>query len=200
MEKMTKPANMLVQELMQHTMMESLRRKMDIWGGGVKANTRMLTRWRPVPTCTHRCGRCCSFPVRWASLTRVRRKRRFVLLHPATPVRWQTPHMWPHSHLHACKHVIRCAQTAYLGPDQLVEVWSNVEANPVDGSRQSDPTEEQDKQHEVGISGGEIHHLGQRDERQQHPFRAEINGDLCSVKSKKSNLSSTKLRSGKKAA
>lgn len=92
----------------------------------------------------------------------------------------------------------RCARKAYLRPDQLVEVWSNVEANPVYGSRQSNPTEEQDKQHEVGISGGEIHHLGERDERQQRPFRAEINGDLCSVKAKKSNLSSTKLQRGEK--
>lgn len=80
--------------------------------------------------------------------------------------------------IHTCKHVTRRARKAYLRPDQLVEVWSNVEANPVYGSRQSDPTEEQDKQHEVGISGGEIHHLGEREERQQRPFRAEINGDV----------------------
>lgn len=38
MEKMTKPANMLVQELMQQTMMESLkgRRAREVRGGGAR--------------------------------------------------------------------------------------------------------------------------------------------------------------------
>lgn len=46
--------------------------------------------------------------------------------------------------------VIRCF---YLGPDEFIEVWSNVEADPIYGSRQRDPTKEQDEQHEVGIGG-----------------------------------------------
>lgn len=49
--------------------------------------------------------------------------------------------------------VIRRVQTVYLRPDELIEVWSNVEEDPIYGSRQSDPTEEQDEQHEVGIGG-----------------------------------------------
>lgn len=59
--------------------------------------------------------------------------------------------------------VIRCVQTVYLRPDELIEVWSNVEEDPIYGSRQSDPTEEQDEQHEVGIGGWEIHHLRERE-------------------------------------
>lgn len=50
----------------------------------------------------------------------------------------------------------------YLRSDQLVEVWRDVEEDPIYGSGQSDPTEEQDEQHEVGIGGWEIHHLPDR--------------------------------------
>lgn len=49
--------------------------------------------------------------------------------------------------------MIGCVQTVYLRPGELLEVWGNVEANPIYGPRQSDPTEEQDEQHEVGIGG-----------------------------------------------
>lgn len=49
---------------------------------------------------------------------------------------------------------------AYLRAYQLVKVWRDVEEDSINGSGQSDPTEEQDEQHEVGIGGGEIHHLG----------------------------------------
>lgn len=48
------------------------------------------------------------------------------------------------------KSVIRCF---YLRTNELIEVWSNVEEDPIYSSRQSDPTEEQDEQHEVGIGG-----------------------------------------------
>lgn len=41
----------------------------------------------------------------------------------------------------------------YLGPGELIEVRGNVEADPIYGSRQRDPTEKQDEEHEVGIGG-----------------------------------------------
>lgn len=44
-------------------------------------------------------------------------------------------------------------QAVYLRPDELIEVWCDVEEDPIYGSRQSDPAEEQDEQHEVGIGG-----------------------------------------------
>lgn len=44
-------------------------------------------------------------------------------------------------------------RAAYLGADQLVKIWRDVEEDPIYGSGQSDPTEEQDEQHEVGIGG-----------------------------------------------
>lgn len=44
-------------------------------------------------------------------------------------------------------------QTVYLRPGELVEVRSDVEADPVDGSRQTDAAKEQDDQHEVGVGG-----------------------------------------------
>lgn len=44
-------------------------------------------------------------------------------------------------------------RTVYLGADELIEVGGDVEADPVDGSGQGDPAEEQDEQHEVGIGG-----------------------------------------------
>lgn len=44
-------------------------------------------------------------------------------------------------------------RAAYLRSDQFVEVRRDVEEDPVDGSGQRDPTEEQDEQHEVGIGG-----------------------------------------------
>lgn len=44
-------------------------------------------------------------------------------------------------------------RAAYLRADQLVKVWRDVEKDPIYGSGQSDPTEEQDEQHEVGIGG-----------------------------------------------
>lgn len=49
-----------------------------------------------------------------------------------------------------------------LRSDELIEVWSNVEENPIYGSRECDPPEEQDEQHEVGIGGWEIHYLKDR--------------------------------------
>lgn len=51
---------------------------------------------------------------------------------------------------------------ADLGADELIEVRGYVEEDPVYGSGQSDPTEEEDEQHEVGIGGREIHHLRQK--------------------------------------
>lgn len=44
-------------------------------------------------------------------------------------------------------------RAVYLRAGELIEVWCDVEENPIYGSRQSDPTEEQDEQHEVGIGG-----------------------------------------------
>lgn len=52
---------------------------------------------------------------------------------------------------HVC--VIGCVQPVYLRSDELIEVWCNVEADPIYGPWQSDPSEEQDEQHEVGIGG-----------------------------------------------
>lgn len=49
--------------------------------------------------------------------------------------------------------VIGSVQTVYLRPDELIEVWSNIEEDAIDGSRQRDPTEEEDEQHEVRIGG-----------------------------------------------
>lgn len=59
-----------------------------------------------------------------------------------------------HSRLLVYKHVCviqLCAN--YLRPSELIEVWSDVEADAIYGSRQSDATEEQDEQHDVGIGG-----------------------------------------------
>ena len=44
-------------------------------------------------------------------------------------------------------------QTVYLRPGELIEVWSDVKADPIYGSGQSDPAKEQDEQHDVGIGG-----------------------------------------------
>lgn len=49
--------------------------------------------------------------------------------------------------------MIGCVQTVHLRLDELIEVWSNIEEDAIYGSRQSDPTEEEDEQHEVGIGG-----------------------------------------------
>lgn len=56
--------------------------------------------------------------------------------------------------------MIKVAALADLGADELIEVWRDVEEDPVDGSREGDPAEEEDDEHDVGIGGGEVHHLG----------------------------------------
>lgn len=56
-----------------------------------------------------------------------------------------------------------CKLSTDLRPDELIEVGSDVESDPIYGSGQSDPTKEQDEQHEVGIGGREIHHLRERE-------------------------------------
>lgn len=43
---------------------------------------------------------------------------------------------------------------------EFAEFGGDVEQNAVPGPRQSDPTDEEDEEHEVGICGGEVHHLG----------------------------------------
>lgn len=50
-------------------------------------------------------------------------------------------------------------KVAYLRLLQLVEVWRDVEEDPIDSTGQSDSTAEQYEQHEVRIRGGEVHHL-----------------------------------------
>lgn len=69
-----------------------------------------------------------------------------------------------------------CAGLPYLRADELVEVGGDVEADPVDGSRQGDPAEEEDEQHEVGIGGWEIDHLGER-ESQKLVIHAELKNE-----------------------
>lgn len=186
MEKMTNPANMLVQELMQHTMIASLKREHQ-WGGKKKRNAHHLPKRTlqcfgcRAPTCRRRCWKSCSFPVRWASPGPVRMKRRFASPHPATPVGKQSVGS------HVC--LWRCAgwldvdeQAVNLRSDELIEVWSDVEENPIDGSRECDPSEEQDEQHEVGIGGGEIHHLQGRELKIQWKRLKNMKGNTSSEK------------------
>ena len=71
-------------------------------------------------------------------------------------------HNLPHTH----KYYWPRSFSHYLRADEFIEVRGDVEADSVDGSGQSDPPEEQDEQHEVGISGGEIHHLRERGEQE----------------------------------
>lgn len=47
----------------------------------------------------------------------------------------------------------------YLRFQKLVEVWGDIEEDAIYRSRESDSTEKQNKEHEVRIRGGEIHHL-----------------------------------------
>lgn len=47
----------------------------------------------------------------------------------------------------------------YLRSGKFIEVWSNVETDPVDGTGQCDSSEEQNEEHDVGISGWKINHL-----------------------------------------
>lgn len=93
--------------------------------------------------------------------------------------------MCPYSRLFVYERVcvVVCVQIVYLRPDKLIEVGSDVEADPIYGSGQRDPTKEQDKQHEVGIGGREIHHLRER-EREQLVFSIQMNIDFYSVKPK----------------
>lgn len=65
-------------------------------------------------------------------------------------------------------------RTVYLGADELIEVRGDVEADPIDGSGQGDPAEEQDEQHEVGIGGWEIHHLGKRKRERENEHTISI--------------------------
>lgn len=56
------------------------------------------------------------------------------------------------SHIEALDNIcVNCL--SYLRIDELLEVWGNVEEDSVYGSREGDPTEEEDEQHEVGIGG-----------------------------------------------
>lgn len=91
MEKMTNPANMLVQELMQHTMMESLqrtkKRNEKRRDNMVKQDIQSL--WFHGSTCKRRYCKSCNFPGQWVSQGPDHMKRRSELLHPATPVRQQ---------------------------------------------------------------------------------------------------------------
>lgn len=50
----------------------------------------------------------------------------------------------------------------HLGADEFIKVWGDVEEDAVDGSGQSDPSEEEDEEHEVRIGGREVHHLRER--------------------------------------
>lgn len=91
--------------------------------------------------------------------------------------------------LSAYEHVL-CDWTVYLRPDELIEVWSDVEEDPINGSRQSDPTEEQDEQHKVRISGWKIHHLRETErerKREQPLFNIQMK-DFYSVKAKNTCL------------
>ena len=93
MEKMTNPANMLVQELTQQTIRESLKREEQrehFWvegGGGGESSWIVKRREFHVPTCRRRCCTSCSSPVRWASPGPGRRRRRSEWRRPATPER-----------------------------------------------------------------------------------------------------------------
>lgn len=167
MEKMTKPANMLVQELMQHTMMESLERPRQSRNFKRRQGRGKKLKGRAQPTCTRRCDSCCSCPVQWASPGPGHRRRRSEWPHPATPVGGgkQTTHAAQALFAWVCrknknrKWIIQGAALADLGADELIEVGRDVEADPVDGSGKGDPTEEEDEEHEVRIGSGEVHHL-----------------------------------------
>lgn len=65
------------------------------------------------------------------------------------------------------------AAPADLRADELIKVWRNVEEDPVNGSRKGDPTEEEDEEHEVRISGREVHHL-QNEGRNRTAFRVSV--------------------------
>lgn len=50
-------------------------------------------------------------------------------------------------------------ERAYLRLFQFVEVWRDIEEDPIHGARQSNTTTKQDEQHEVRVRSWEVHHL-----------------------------------------
>lgn len=74
-------------------------------------------------------------------------------------------------------------QGVYLRSDELVEVWGDVESNAIYGAGQGDPAEEQDEQHEVGVGGGEIHHLRAIGVMKSHrfPFCESHTNNTCDL-------------------
>lgn len=59
---------------------------------------------------------------------------------------------------------------AHLGVRQLAEVGCDVEEDAFLGTRQRHSSEEQDDQHDVGIGGREVDHLGRNWRRGHTPF------------------------------
>lgn len=56
--------------------------------------------------------------------------------------------------------IILKAVLRYLWIGEPRWVWVEVEDDPIHGSRQSESTDQQDDQHQVGERGREVHHLG----------------------------------------
>lgn len=61
-------------------------------------------------------------------------------------------------------------RAAHLGVRQLAEVGCDVEEDAFLGTRQRHSSEEQDDQHDVGIGGREVDHLGGKWGRGHTPF------------------------------
>lgn len=112
------------------------------------------------------------------------------LLHEVTSRTWQSSQFtykvrevqWPILKLVNGGSGLRCAlnsargsgesgKATHLRVGQLAEVGCDVEEDALLGPRQRNSTEEQDDQHDVGIGGGEVNHLGGKSATMPPPAR-----------------------------
>jgi len=160
-EKTTNPAMKEVTELMQLVRMASLQE--DRWD----LRLRMLKRrwWWMRLTCTRCCGTCCKKrrPEELRIRGRVRRRlewlRRPKPTHTHTSIHIYIYIHYTHIHLANTTCPLVSFVFSYWGLRDAVEVRAEVVLDPFTRSRQRDPSQEQDEQHEVWEQRCEPHHL-----------------------------------------
>lgn len=101
----------------------------------------------------------CSCQERSETLIPVRRRRKSVSQHPATPDKQRSE--WV-----KCFYITFVAlktgpwpERTYLGLFEFVKIWCNIEEDPIERTRKADATTEQNEEHKVRVRGREVYHL-----------------------------------------